>query len=108
LDDPVNPVIKDEHAANAINRLINQHPGKLYVAPERGMQKLTGENLNVTWPEFSTLCQAVFLRHAMEQHTLKNVNNNLNNNIYSYLEASGGQSSNTYLNVVHFFNTSVN
>ncbi len=27
---------------------------------------------------------------------------------YSYLETSGGQSSNLYLNVVHFFNTSVN
>ncbi len=32
----------------------------------------------------------------------------LNTNIYSYLETSGGQSSNLYLNVVHFFNTSVN
>ncbi len=39
----------------------------------------------------------------------KNVNNCLNTNIYSYLEISGGQSScNLYLNVVHFFNTSVN
>jgi hypothetical protein len=43
----------------------------------------------------------------MEQHTLKNVNNCLNNNIYSYLETSCGQSSNLNLNVVHFFNTSV-
>ncbi len=43
----------------------------------------------------------------MEQHTLKNVNNYLNTNNYSYLETSGGQSSNLYLNVVHFFNTSV-
>jgi hypothetical protein len=44
----------------------------------------------------------------MEQHTLKNVNNCLNTNIYSYLETSGGQSSNLYLNVAHFFFTSVN
>ncbi len=44
----------------------------------------------------------------MEQCTLKNVNNYLNSNIYSYLETSGGQSSNLYLNVVQFFNTSVN
>jgi len=44
----------------------------------------------------------------MEQHTLKNVSNHLNTNIYSYLETSGGKSSNLYLNVVHFFNTSVN
>ncbi len=38
----------------------------------------------------------------MEQHTFKNVNNCLNINIYSYLKASGGQSSNSYLNTVHF------
>ncbi len=41
----------------------------------------------------------------MEQRTIKNVNNYLNTNIYSYLETSGGQSSNLYLNVVYFFNT---
>ncbi len=32
----------------------------------------------------------------------------LNDNIYSYLETSGGQSYDLYLNVVYFFNTSVN
>jgi hypothetical protein len=37
---------------------------------------------------------------TMEQH--------LNNNIYSYVETSGGQSSNLYLIVVHFFSTSDN
>jgi hypothetical protein len=42
-----------------------------------------------------------------EQYTFKNVNNCLNTNIYSYLETSGGQSSNQYLNVL-FFNTIVN
>ncbi len=47
-------------------------------------------------------------QRVMEQRTLKNVNNYLNINIYSYLETSGGQSTNLYLNVVHFFNTSVN
>jgi hypothetical protein len=45
---------------------------------------------------------------SMEQHAFKNVNDCLNNNIYFYLETSGGQSSNLYLNVVNFFNTSVN
>jgi hypothetical protein len=45
---------------------------------------------------------------AMEQHDIKTVNNSLNTNIYSYLETSGGQSYNQYLNVVHFFNTSLN
>jgi hypothetical protein len=39
----------------------------------------------------------------MEQRTLKDENNYLNTNIYSYLEISSGQSSNLYLNVVHFF-----
>jgi hypothetical protein len=38
----------------------------------------------------------------MEQHTLKNVKNCLNTNIYSYLETSGGQSSYLNLNVVNF------
>ncbi len=37
----------------------------------------------------------------------KNINHCLNTNIYSYLETSGGQSSNPYLNVAHFFNTKV-
>jgi hypothetical protein len=36
----------------------------------------------------------------MEQHALENV--------YSYLETSGGQSSSLYLNALHFYNTSVN
>jgi hypothetical protein len=44
----------------------------------------------------------------MEQHALKNVSGSLNANIYSYLETSGSQSSNLYLNVVPFFNTSIN
>ncbi len=38
-----------------------------------------------------------------EQHALKSVNTCLNTNICSYLETSGGQSSNLNLNVVHFF-----
>ncbi len=44
----------------------------------------------------------------MEQRALKDVNNCLNTNIYYYLDTSGGQSSNLYLNVVNFFNTSGN
>jgi hypothetical protein len=46
--------------------------------------------------------------HRMEQRTLKNVNIHLNINIYSYLETSGGKISDLYLNVVHFFHTSIN
>ncbi len=38
----------------------------------------------------------------MEQRALRYVNNCLNTNIYSYLETSGGQSSNLYLHVVPF------
>jgi len=44
----------------------------------------------------------------MEQNALENVNSCLNTNIYSYLQTSGGQTSNVYLIVVDFFNTSVN
>jgi hypothetical protein len=44
----------------------------------------------------------------MEQRIFKNVNNCYNTNIYSCLETSGGKSLNLYLNVIHFFNTSVN
>jgi len=44
-----------------------------------------------------------FQHGKIKQHTLNNVNNCLNTNIYSYLETSGGQSSNPYLNVVHIF-----
>ena len=44
----------------------------------------------------------------MEQWALKNVNNYLNTNIYSYLETSGGESSDLYLNAVNFFNTTTN
>ncbi len=47
-------------------------------------------------------------KNEMEEHALKNVNNHLNTNIYSYLKTSGGQSYNLYLNVVQFFNASVN
>jgi hypothetical protein len=44
----------------------------------------------------------------MEPHALNNANNCLNTNIYSYLETSGGQNSDLYLNVAHFFYASVN
>ncbi len=40
----------------------------------------------------------------MEQRTLKNVNNYLNTNIYSYLGTCGGKSSILNLNVVNYFN----
>jgi hypothetical protein len=45
---------------------------------------------------------------AMEQRALRNVNNCLYTIVYSYLETSCGISYNSYLNVVHFFNTRVN
>jgi hypothetical protein len=55
-------------------------------------------NLDIVW-----LIGQQF-EQGIEQHTLKNINHCLNINIYSYLETSGDQSSNPYLNV-HFFNT---
>ncbi len=44
----------------------------------------------------------------MKQHALKNVNNCLYNNIFSYLETFGGIGYNPYLSVAHFFNARVN
>jgi hypothetical protein len=41
---------------------------------------------------------------TMEQRCLKNVNNCLYTNVYSYFETSGGISYNPYLNGVIFFN----
>jgi hypothetical protein len=46
--------------------------------------------------------------HSGADYAFKNVNNCLNTNIYSYLETFDYQSSNLNLNVVHFFNTSIN
>jgi len=43
------------------------------------------------------------IRSPIEQHALRNANNRFNTNTYSYLETSGGQSSNVYLNAVNFF-----
>jgi hypothetical protein len=48
-------------------------------------------------------CWQFVIAGIMEQHALKNVNNCLNTNIYPYLETSGSQRSNPYLNVVHIF-----
>ncbi len=59
------------------------------------------------WVECSTIVLLPSETLHMEQRALKNVDNCLNANIYSYLETSGGQSSSLHLNV-HFFNTSVN
>ncbi len=51
---------------------------------------------NQTRVEAACMAKRAILQSAMEQHTLKNVNNCLNTNIYPYLETSGGQSSNLY------------
>jgi hypothetical protein len=44
----------------------------------------------------------------MEERVVKNFNNCLNTDIYSYIETPRGQSYNLYLIAVQFFNTSVN
>ncbi len=46
--------------------------------------------------------------NSMEERAFKIVNKYFNTNIYSYLDTSGSQSCNLYLNVVHFFNNRVN
>ncbi len=55
--------------------------------------------------QFNNFC-AYFAMYF--ENVLKNVNNCLNTNIYSYLETSGGQSPIQHLNVVQFLNTRAN
>jgi hypothetical protein len=52
---------------------------------------------------YSCIFLLVLAQAPMEQNALKDVNNCLNTNIYFYLETSGGQTYNQYLNVVQFF-----
>jgi hypothetical protein len=52
--------------------------------------------------------QIMLLESSIEQRALKSVQNCWNANMSFYLETSGGQNFNLYLDVVHFFNTSVN
>ncbi len=56
----------------------------------------------------ATLGKTKLKMAVIKQRALKNVNNCFNKNTSSYLETSGGQSYNLYLNLVHFFDTSVN
>ncbi len=57
---------------------------------------------------FITLAANINCVSAMEQHALKNVKSGWNTKTAFYLDTSGGENSILYLNVVHFFNTSVN
>jgi len=56
----------------------------------------------------SKLFPSLLALRPMEQRTLRTLNNHLNTNIYSYLETSCGKSFNLYVNLGHFFNTSLN
>jgi hypothetical protein len=53
------------------------------------------------------LAQKCLTNLELHRTVLKNVNNGLNTNIYSYLETSGGQSS-IYIEMLFIFNTVVN
>jgi hypothetical protein len=82
------------------------------VIERRGGQSLAKECTNYIKLNRVKLREASISRSElaflMKQHALKNVNNCLSTNIYSYLEISGGQSYILYFNVVNSFNTSVN
>ncbi len=64
---------------------------------------------NVFFTFVYSIINLIYLRQLVKLYNgathFKNINNCLNTNIYSYLDlTSGGQSSNPYLNVVHFIN----
>jgi len=64
---------------------------------------VNGKDEQLNWA-----CAIKLFTAVIEESALKNVNNRLNTDIYTYLRTSGGQSFNLYLNVVHCFNTSLN
>ncbi len=66
-------------------------------------QNESGMNNNLNVIQRSTIRNLFKCIVSTEQYALKSVRNCLNINIHSYLETSGGQSSNPYSNVVHFF-----
>jgi hypothetical protein len=57
---------------------------------------------------FTLICDVYSRGVNITMCTLKNATHYLKTNIYYYLETSGCQRSNLYLDAVHFFNTSVN
>ena len=73
----------------------------------RALFQLRGQYFNTSQNKYSTNKLLFFVRVLLVHCTLKNLNNYLNTNIYSYLQTPGGQSSSLYLNVVHFENTGV-
>ncbi len=56
----------------------------------------------------SVVILSVITLSVLAPHAIHEATSRVDTNIYSYLETSGGQSCNLYLNLVHFFNTSVN
>ncbi len=53
------------------------------------------------WKTHNSMSLSIYV--SREQRALKNINSCWKTKITFYLETSGGQSSNLYLNVVHFF-----
>ncbi len=100
-----NPSIQDEKWGKVFIEVYIDNRSVFIIVYKQQLIKYTKGNAN--WICLGLVDDFVDLQ-LMEQHALKNVNKCLNTNIYSYLETSGGQSSNVYLNVNHFFNTSVN
>jgi hypothetical protein len=85
-----------------------QGAGESRVGQVLNLYNILNLSLMVQTLKLTSLSLASLKAGPMEQRALKNVSNCLNTNIYSYLETSGGEISNLYLNVVHFFNTSGN
>jgi hypothetical protein len=80
----------------------------MFAVPHSDINSLMSGLLHLAGQPYCKKGRSAKVKDGMEQHTFKNVNNCLNTSIYSYLETSGGQSSDPYLNVVHFFNTRAN
>ena len=86
------------HGVGKVGSLSLEHGEQVQRRRAHVVQATDLNRKNIIYTSGFLCCKQAIL---MERHTLKT-------NIYSYLETSGGQSSNPYLNSIHFFNPNVN
>ncbi len=93
---PVNILsMEQRNIKNVNNMALSPMDGVVAFLNKYFLQREEGTNFNQVRCCHLIVCLWLILFHC------------LNTNISSYVETSGGQSSNLYLNVVHFCNTSV-
>jgi hypothetical protein len=100
------PIIYLHMSINCFNIYVNKHTHIEKVWVKTYLNRCMFQLVSLSWLTIQGII--LIIQENNGTADIKNANNCLNTNIYSYLETSGGQSSNLYLNVIHFFNNSVN